>query len=261
MSCTGLVGLRARKSDSVRSIPRETRYLQDSYQPGYTPLARANSLKESDHLSISQGKCAALEIASRVNGKPLYEFDSDSDFSGFRWIDPPRGHFWADPFVFEHDGRCWAFFEDYSYKEKRAAIICSEVSPQGELGPPVLCLDHPSHHYSYPHIFRAGSEIFMIPESLDSNSVDLFRCQQFPDQWVRKALCWKVSLSIRRSGSMRNYGGSRPQAPSQVRAPVVFCCSIRHRSPGIGIFIRVIRSPRTSGETVALAASSEVTTA
>ena len=126
-------------------------------------------------------------IASRVNGKPLYESDSDSDFSGFHWIDPPQGHFWADPFAFEHDGRCWAFFEDYSYKEKRAAIVCSEVSPQGELGPPVLCLDHPSHHYSYPHIFRAGSEIFMIPESFDSNSVDLFRCQQFPNQWVREA--------------------------------------------------------------------------
>ena len=128
-------------------------------------------------------------IASRVTGRPLYDSDSDSDsdFSGFRWIDPPKGHFWADPFAFEHGGKCWAFFEDYSYKEKRAAIVCSEVSPQGALGPPMLCLDHPSHHYSYPHIFRAGSEIFMIPESCDSNSVDLFRCREFPNHWVREA--------------------------------------------------------------------------
>jgi hypothetical protein len=124
-------------------------------------------------------------VACRVKGKPLY--DSDSDFSGFRWIDPPRGHFWADPFAFEHEGRCWAFFEDYSYKEKRAGIACSEISPRGELGPPTTCLQHSSHHYSYPHIFRAGSEIFMIPESLDSNSVDLFRCHQFPHHWVREA--------------------------------------------------------------------------
>ena len=124
-------------------------------------------------------------IASRVNGKPLYDFGSD--LSGFRWIDPPKGHFWADAFAFEHNGKCWAFFEDYSYKEKRASIACSQVSPQGELGPPVLCLDHPSHHYSYPYIFRAGSEIFMIPESFDSNSVDLFRCHEFPNQWVREA--------------------------------------------------------------------------
>ena len=126
-------------------------------------------------------------IASRANGKPLHDYQSDSDFSGFQWIDSPKGHFWADPFAFEHDGKCWAFFEDYSYQEKRGRIACSEVSPQGQLGPPVPCLDHPSHHYSYPHIFRAGSEIFMIPESADSNSVDLLRCQRFPDKWVREA--------------------------------------------------------------------------
>jgi hypothetical protein len=126
-------------------------------------------------------------IASRVNGKPLHNLDSDSDLSGFRWIDAPKGHYWADPFAFEHEGKCWAFFEDYSYKEKRAGIACSQVSLQGEFGSPVLCLAHPTDHYSYPYIFRAGSEIFMIPESFDSNFVDLFRCQRFPDQWVREA--------------------------------------------------------------------------
>jgi hypothetical protein len=130
-------------------------------------------------------------IASRVNGKPLYDFDSDSDFSGFRWIDAPHGHLWADPFAFEHEGKCWVFFEDYSYKAKRAGIACSQISPQGEFGPPVLCLDHPGHHYSYPYIFRSGSEIFMIPESFDSNSVDLYRCRQFPNQWVREATLLK----------------------------------------------------------------------
>jgi hypothetical protein len=124
-------------------------------------------------------------IACRVNGTPLSDFNNSApDFSRFRWIDPPRGHFWADPFPFQHEGKYWAFFEDYSYQKKRAAIACAEISPQGELGPPRICLEHPAHHYSYPHIFRAGSEIFMVPESIDSNSIDLFRCRQFPDQWV-----------------------------------------------------------------------------
>jgi len=127
------------------------------------------------------------KIASRVNGKALLDCDSESEFSGFRWIDPPKGHFWADPFVFESAGKYWVFFEDYSYKEQRAAIVCSELSPLGELGPPVFCIQHTSHHYSYPHIFRSGSEIFMIPESCNSNSVDLFRCQDFPYTWVREA--------------------------------------------------------------------------
>jgi hypothetical protein len=126
-------------------------------------------------------------IAARLNGKPLYDAESDSDFSGFQWIDSPLGHFWADPFAFEHEGKCWAFFEDYCYEKKRAVIACSEISARGQLGLPVTCLGHSSRHYSYPHIFRAGSEIFLVPESVDSKSVDLYRCRQFPDQWVREA--------------------------------------------------------------------------
>jgi hypothetical protein len=127
------------------------------------------------------------KIASRVNARPLYDSPPDSDLTGFRWIDPPQGHAWADPFIFANDGKLWAFFEDYSYEKKRAGIACAEVSKEGAFGPPVLCLDHPSHHYSYPHVFRAGGGIFMIPESFDSNSVDLYRCQQFPHQWVHEA--------------------------------------------------------------------------
>jgi hypothetical protein len=126
-------------------------------------------------------------IACRFNGKPLHSSDSEPDHSGFRWVDPPKGHFWADPFPFEHDGKYWTFFEDYSYKQKRARIACSEISPHGDLGPPLVCLDDLGCHYSYPHIFRAGSEILMIPESADSSSISLFRCQQFPNQWVREA--------------------------------------------------------------------------
>jgi len=123
-----------------------------------------------------------------VNGNPLHASASHPDFSGFNWIEPPRGRFWADPFAFEHEGQCWAFFEDYSYKEKRAGIACAPVSTEGRLGSPQVCLENAEHHYSYPHIFRAGSEIFMVPESVDSNEVSLFRCRQFPDQWIKDAI-------------------------------------------------------------------------
>ena len=130
-------------------------------------------------------------IACRVNGKPLFEPDAASDLSGFRWMEAPEGHYWADPFVFEHEGKYWAFFEDYCYREMRAGLACAQISPQGELGPPIPCLHNPSCHYSYPHVFRAGADIFMIPESYESNSVDLYRCTQFPNQWVHEKLLLK----------------------------------------------------------------------
>ncbi len=151
------------------------------------PWLGAILLKKAASYPFSGKSIQHWRIAVRVNGRGLYDFDSESDFSGFRWIDSPKGHFWADPFAFEHQGRVWAFFEDYSYQNKRGVIACSVISPQGELGPAIPCLDSSRHHYSYPHVFRAGSEIFMIPESRSSNSVDLFRCHEFPDKWVRES--------------------------------------------------------------------------
>lgn len=123
------------------------------------------------------------QMAIRANRKPLFE---TGDLEGFRWIDAPKGHFWADPFGFEHGGKNWVFFEDYSYEQKRAWIACAELSGNGELISPAPCLDIADRHYSYPHIFRAGSEIFMVPEGYDSKQVDLFRCQEFPHRWVRE---------------------------------------------------------------------------
>lgn len=124
------------------------------------------------------------QMAIRNNGKNLLENGADLD--GFRWIDAPQGHFWADPFGFEHGGKNWVFFEDFSYAKKRGWISCAEVSLDGSLGSPVICLDNPERHHSYPHIFRDGDDIFMVPESYDSQSVDLLRCQEFPDKWVHE---------------------------------------------------------------------------
>src|SRR5579863_194405 len=144
-------------------------------------------LKKTIHYPFRREIVQHWRIAIRIGGKPLYDSTAESDFSSFHWIDSPQGHFWADPFAFEHGGKGWAFFEDYSYEQGRGIIACSEISARGDLGPPVSCLESRSHHYSYPHIFRVGSDIFMVPESADSNSVGLFRCQQFPDTWVREA--------------------------------------------------------------------------
>jgi hypothetical protein len=121
------------------------------------------------------------QIALRNNGKDLLE--NGNDLGGFRWIDAPKGHFWADPFGFEHDGKNWVFFEDFSYEKKRAWISCAEVALNGNLSSPIICLDNPDRHYSYPHIFRDGEDIFMVPESYDSESVDLLRCEEFPNKW------------------------------------------------------------------------------
>lgn len=143
-------------------------------------------LKKAAAYPFRKPKVQHWRVAMRRGAVPLFE--AQGDCSGFRWVEPPRGHAWADPFLFEDEGKYWGFFEDYSYATMRGSIACAEISPTGDWGPPIACLEHPTCHYSYPHVFRDGSEIFMIPESYDSNSVDLYRCKQFPNQWVREAV-------------------------------------------------------------------------
>jgi len=125
-------------------------------------------------------------IAIRTTNQLLFEQDNRGDLSGFRWLEPPPGHFWADPFVIEHDGRRWAFFEEYSYQDKRAHISCAEISPEGLLIAPTPCLSDNNHHFSYPHVFSAGCELYMIPETRDADAIDLYRCEDFPGKWLRQ---------------------------------------------------------------------------
>jgi hypothetical protein len=124
-------------------------------------------------------------IATRLGTPPLYSRESDRGLQGFRWIESPKGHFWADPFLLEEAGRKWIFFEDYAYAEKRACIACAEIGSDGTLSSYATCLRHSEHHYSYPYVFRDGSDVLMVPEAGNSGSVDLYRCEEFPGKWSR----------------------------------------------------------------------------
>src|SRR5262249_7840080 len=63
-------------------------------------------------------------IGVRMNRLPLFDRSSDGQLDNVRWIESPKGHFWADPFAIEHDGKKWAFFEDYLYSSKHGHIAC-----------------------------------------------------------------------------------------------------------------------------------------
>ncbi|MCC2113856.1 MAG: hypothetical protein KDJ16_17600, partial [Hyphomicrobiales bacterium] len=108
------------------------------------------------------------------------------DLSGPSWsVLPDDGtHFYADPFPFEHEGRQAIFVEDYVHAEGKAVISVSQLYDDGVAGPPrpVIVEDH---HLSYPQVFSRDGAVWMLPESSASNNLVLYRCEQFPDHWVR----------------------------------------------------------------------------
>jgi hypothetical protein len=108
------------------------------------------------------------------------------DMSGFRWIESPPGHFYADPFLCEHGGKTWLFFEDYLYAVERGVIACAEISAEGRLGSPQVVLDTGTHA-SYPHVFEADGSIYMVPEAAASGGTFLYRATRFPSEWTLEA--------------------------------------------------------------------------
>src|SRR3989442_10855669 len=142
-------------------------------------------LKKSVRYPFRKKTVQHWRIGVRVGGKRLLDSASENDLEGFKWIEPIKGQFWADPFPIEHDRKTWVFFEDFSYRESRGWISCAELSAEGALISATPCLDNRNCHYSYPHVFRSGSDFFMVPEARDSHSVDLYRCSEFPSKWIR----------------------------------------------------------------------------
>lgn len=99
----------------------------------------------------------------------------------------PPGHYYADPFVVEHAGKHWLFVEDWIDSHNRAVLTCLELRGDGSAGEPVVVLDKP-YHLSYPHVFSHDGDFFMIPESFESSTVQLYRATRFPHEWTLEAL-------------------------------------------------------------------------
>lgn len=93
----------------------------------------------------------------------------------------PKDEFWADPFLFEHEGRDYVFFENYSYHTKRGKISCGilEGSTLKDIKD-VMVMDY---HLSFPFIFREGEDIFLMPETSENKRLELYRAVDFPVSW------------------------------------------------------------------------------
>jgi hypothetical protein len=111
--------------------------------------------------------------------------DADSipdDLAGYTRVVPPKDRDWADPFVVERDGRYYVFFEELPYAEGKAHISMIEVRRDGSWSRPLRVLER-GYHLSYPFLLEHEGRLYMIPESADNRSVELYRCVDFPLRW------------------------------------------------------------------------------
>ena len=91
--------------------------------------------------------------------------------------------FYADPFLFEHQGRMFLFFENCRRSTRKAVISCVTIDKAGRTSRPVTVLK-PAHHVSYPFIFEVDGQIYLIPESSRTGRSTCIRNIRFPTDWM-----------------------------------------------------------------------------
>ena len=105
-----------------------------------------------------------------------------SDLTGFTRLVPPPDRLWADPFPVTVAGRHFVFFEELPFETGRGHIAAIEVGRDGRHGKPVRVLER-DYHLSDPFLFQHEGVLYMIPESAQNRTVDLYRCVSFPARW------------------------------------------------------------------------------
>jgi len=100
----------------------------------------------------------------------------------FKEIVPPADRFWADPFLLHRDGKHYVFIEECFYASKKGHIAYFILDEKGNQTAPKKILERP-YHLSYPFLFEYGGETYMIPESAQNRTIELYRCIEFPERW------------------------------------------------------------------------------
>lgn len=172
----------------ARALPRQSyRGRRETYgAPGNWDMARFMARKAVriafNRLRGAGRNYAHWRMAVRMGQPQTLAPGRPLEMSGFHWIEPPEGHFHADPFLLDHDGKAWLFFEDFVHADKKAVIACSQLFPDGSISPRTV-IEAP-HHLSFPLLFRHDGCLYLVPESRGRVAIDVYRCVRFPWEWA-----------------------------------------------------------------------------
>jgi hypothetical protein len=209
--------------------------------PGRAPSAGGN-WRIARRLASLYGRAARSKVESLMYRRYwAVAIALHPDFRGpcttwrdVRYLTPPDGRSWADPFVVRWQDRHFIFFEEILHDLDKGRIGVMQVDSSGSATYAGVALEH-DHHMSYPFIFSWRSELFMIPEEGASRQVRVYRCAGFPDRWVPEQIllegvravdttlhfdgqCWWMFVNMGiEGGSMDDechlFYGTRPLGP------------------------------------------------
>lgn len=129
----------------------------------------------------------ATELLWRDQWSLAYRMGGDTPMTavagdGFTQLIPPKDRAWADPFPLKRGDDYFVFIEELPFAERKGHISVLRIDADGSVTGPVKVLERP-YHLSYPFVFRWKDELYMIPETYQNRTIELYRCVEFPHSW------------------------------------------------------------------------------
>jgi len=209
-------GLLAKSSDFLARTLREVHAFGAPWIEQATIPAQALARTEFPRGAALAGGLArvAARVAHRALERQLtvgqwqiaWRFAEDERWTGslegFHRLVPPKDRFWADPFPVEANGRHYIFFEELPFAAGKAHISVVEVDRSGRVSEPVPVLVR-DYHLSYPFLVEEAGVLYMIPETANNRTVEIYRCVDFPRRWkLEKVLMrdvWCADATLHRA--------------------------------------------------------------
>ena len=108
--------------------------------------------------------------------------DNSKQYQNFKRIIPPNNKFWADPFVVFKNKLYYVFFEEFEYIKNKGHISFLTINEDGSYSKVEKIIEK-DYHLSYPNIFNFNDKYYMIPESYDNRTIEIYECIEFPNKW------------------------------------------------------------------------------
>lgn len=163
-----------RYDQSVFMVKHEERLPDSNYQ------ALANILRvlfRYLHLHFTYRNRWRWFLNFRIDGNPFPYLSG-----AYQSLVPPADRFWADPFVVSGSSKIFVFVEEFIYRAGKGHISVLELNKEGKLLGTEKILEKP-YHLSYPFVFEFANNYYMIPETSENETIELYRCVRFPDKW------------------------------------------------------------------------------
>lgn len=118
----------------------------------------------------------------RLDGPLCHPAPVIADLAAYHTLADDGARYYADPFLFAHNGDVHLFVEELPYARGRAILSVCTLNPDGTADVPRPILET-EHHLSYPQVFAHDGSIWMLPEASASGKLTLYRARSFPHVW------------------------------------------------------------------------------